>query len=253
MESDLYLPVKGYLESLGFEVKGEIGGCDVLALRDGEPPLLVVCELKLSFSFELVLQAVDRARACDEVWLAARASRNGKGRESDARFRQLCRRLGFGALLVSAQGVDVLVSPCAPRPRADAKRRSRLLDEHRRRAGDPTARRRLAQPDHDRLPAGRPRLRRRAPRGLDAAPRRYAPRRPRARDPTQQRLRLVRAGRTWDLRVDGGGPRGAGALAAAGAPTAELTRPGERGPHVISRAEAPASRRRPPAGSHKRR
>ena len=77
-------------------MKGEIGRCDVLALREGEPPVLVVCELKQSFNLELVLQGVDRAAACDEVWLAARVSARGKGRESDKRFRNLCRRLGFG-------------------------------------------------------------------------------------------------------------------------------------------------------------
>ncbi|SEQ91821.1 hypothetical protein SAMN05216548_10915 [Faunimonas pinastri] len=140
METSLYPPVKRFLEKLGFEVKGEIGGCDVLALRDGETPVVVVCELKLSFNMELVLQGVDRAAASDEVWLAARMSARGKGRESDARFRNLCRRLGFGLLGVTSTGqVEVLLSPAALMPRRDPKRRSRLVDEHRRRRGDPMA------------------------------------------------------------------------------------------------------------------
>jgi hypothetical protein len=95
--------------------------------------------MKLSFNLELVLQGVDRAPACDEVWLAAKASSRGKGRESDARFRNLCRRLGFGMLAVSPSGdVTILVTPAAPMPRRDPKRRSRLIDEHHRRKGDPT-------------------------------------------------------------------------------------------------------------------
>ena len=111
METELYLPVKAFLESLGFAVKGEIGGCDVLALREGEPPVAVICELKQSFNLELVLQGVDRAGACDEIWLAARLSLRGKGRESDARFRNLCRRLGFGLLGVSGSGqVQIIVA-----------------------------------------------------------------------------------------------------------------------------------------------
>ncbi|BDL37700.1 DUF2161 domain-containing phosphodiesterase [Methylorubrum extorquens] len=139
-ETALYAPVKGFLETLGFAVKGEIGGCDLLGVREGEPPVLVVCELKQSFNLELVLQAVDRAGACDEVWLAARLSVRGKGREADARFRNLCRRLGFGLLGVGADdGVHVLLGPGAPMPRRDPKRRSRLLNEHRRRQGDPVA------------------------------------------------------------------------------------------------------------------
>ncbi|MGX5828541.1 DUF2161 domain-containing phosphodiesterase [Mesorhizobium sp. 43Arga] len=139
-ETSLYAPVKRFLESLDFVVKGEIGGCDIVALRDGGPPVVVICELKLQFNLELVLQGVDRAIACDEVWLAARMSARGKGRESDPRFRNLCRRLGFGMLGVTANDkVEVLVSPAAPEPRRNARRRSRLVDEHQRRRGDPVA------------------------------------------------------------------------------------------------------------------
>jgi hypothetical protein len=134
----LYRPIKAFLEGLGFVVKGEIGGCDLLALRGDDPPVVVIGELKLSFNLELVLQGVDRAVACDEVWLAARLSTRERGRERDARFRNLCRRLGFGLLGVQSNGeVELLVSPSAPMPRKNPRRRSRLIEEHRRRRGDP--------------------------------------------------------------------------------------------------------------------
>jgi hypothetical protein len=137
LETALYLPVKKFLEKLGFTVKGEIGGCDLVALSGDEPPVVVIGELKLSFNLELILQAVDRASACDEVWLAAKFSQRGKGRESDARYRNLCRRLGFGMLAVTTSGaVEVIVSPTTV-PRRDPKRRSRLIAEHRKRQGDP--------------------------------------------------------------------------------------------------------------------
>jgi hypothetical protein len=138
LETALYLPVKRFLEKLGFTVKGEVGGCDLVALSGDAPPLVIVGELKLSFNLELVLQAVDRAGACDEVWLAAKMSVNGKGRESDARYRNLCRRLGFGMLGVTSRGdVEVLVKPPTANPRRDPKKRSRLVTEHQRRIGDP--------------------------------------------------------------------------------------------------------------------
>jgi hypothetical protein len=138
-ETSLYLPVKRHLERLGFEVKGEVCNCDLVALRDGEPPVVVVGELKLAFNLELVLQGVDRTAACDEIWLAVRMS-GRRGRERDPRVRKLCRFLGFGLLGVLAGGrVEVLVEPAPWRPRRDAKRRSRLVDEHRRRLGDPVA------------------------------------------------------------------------------------------------------------------
>jgi len=139
LETALYHPVKRFLESLGFAVKGEVGGCDLVGLSGDEPPIVVIGELKLSFNLELVLQAVDRAGACDEVWLAAKMSARGKGRESDARYRNLCRRLGFGMLAVTNTGeVEVIVKPPTTSPRRDTKKRSRLVTEHRRRQGDPT-------------------------------------------------------------------------------------------------------------------
>ncbi|MGW9331495.1 DUF2161 domain-containing phosphodiesterase [Bosea sp. NPDC055594] len=140
METSLYLPVKRFLEGLGYCVKGEVGNCDLVALHGEDPPVVVIGELKLSFNLELILQGVDRMSAGDEIWLAAQLSARGKGRESDPRYRNLCRRLGFGLLGVGKTGeVEVLVSPVAPTPRKDPRRRSRLVDEHRRRKGDPAA------------------------------------------------------------------------------------------------------------------
>jgi hypothetical protein len=138
LETSLYLPVKRFLETLGFVVKGEVAGCDLVALDGSDPPIVVVGELKLTFNLELVLQGVERAAASDEVWLAARMSIRGKGRESDARFRNLCRRLGFGMLGVTEAGdVHILVSPDAAAARKNARRRSRIVTEHQRRRGDP--------------------------------------------------------------------------------------------------------------------
>jgi hypothetical protein len=140
LETALYLPVKRFLEKLGFTVKGEVGGCDLVGLSGDDPPIVVIGELKLTFNLELMLQAVDRAGACDEVWLAARMSARGKGRESDTRYRNLCRRLGFGMLGVTGNGqVEVIVKPATTAPRRNPKKRSRLVAEHNRRRGDPTA------------------------------------------------------------------------------------------------------------------
>ncbi|EJJ29511.1 DUF2161 domain-containing phosphodiesterase [Rhizobium sp. CF142] len=138
METSLYLPVKGFLEKAGYVVKGEVGGCDLVGLSDDDPPVVVVCELKLSFNLELILQAVDRAAVSDEVWIAARVSAKGKGRETDKRYRDLCRRLGIGMLGISDAGdVSIIVGSVSPMPRTNPKRRSRLMREHQKRRGDP--------------------------------------------------------------------------------------------------------------------
>lgn len=138
METSLYLPVKAFLEEAGYVVKGEVGGCDIVGLNDDDPCVVVICELKLSFNLELILQAVDRAAVADEVWIASKISAKGKGREADKRYRDLCRRLGIGMLGISDGGcVSVIVGSVSPMPRTNPKRRSRLVREHQKRRGDP--------------------------------------------------------------------------------------------------------------------
>lgn len=137
METALYLPVKRFLEELGFTVKGEIGGCDLVGLSAGDPPIVVIGELKLAFNLELILQAVDRAPAGDEVWIAAKMSVRGKGRESDARYRTLpAARLrdAWGDRPRPGRGAGETADGG---PRREPKICSRLVAEHQRRQGDP--------------------------------------------------------------------------------------------------------------------
>lgn len=136
-ETALYPAVKRFLEVRGFEPKGEIGGCDVVGIKPGEQPVLVILEMKLGLSFELVLQGVDRMACADEVWLAVRATR--RGRDRDQRARKLCRLLGLGLLAVHPRGfVEVVAEPAPYRPRPDKRRRARLTAEHAARVGDPS-------------------------------------------------------------------------------------------------------------------
>jgi hypothetical protein len=141
-ETDLYPAVKAFLERQGYDVKGEVSGCDVVATRGEEPPLIV--ELKLAFTLGLVLQGVDRLSLTDRVYLAvARPSRRRHGRSSVDRrdVRNLCRRLGLGLMTVgpgrTAAAVHVVLDPLPYQPRRHTKRVTLLLGEHARRAGDP--------------------------------------------------------------------------------------------------------------------
>jgi hypothetical protein len=137
-EIALYPTVKGFLEAAGFEVKGEVCGCDIVAVRDEERSRLAIVEMKLGFSLDLLLQAVDRMSAADEVWLAVPATRRGHDR--DPRVRRLCRLLGLGMMAVdtASDRIEVLAEPGPYRLRSDQRRRSRLLSEHRHRQGDPS-------------------------------------------------------------------------------------------------------------------
>ena len=136
-ETALYAPVKRFLTKRGYTAKGEVCGCDVVAVRPGSPVSVAVVELKLGLTLELVLQGVDRLALADEVWLAFAAARRGRAR--DARAVRLCRLLGFGLLKVDAgRGrVEVLAEPAPYRPRKSQGRRARVVAEHHARDGDP--------------------------------------------------------------------------------------------------------------------
>lgn len=137
-ETDLYPPLKSYLEAQGYEVKAEVGDCDLLARRGVEPP--VVVELKLTFSLALVMQGVARQALFDHVYLAVPVSteRGWKLRYKD--IIRLCRRLGLGLLAVKTGDeaqVEAHLDPGPYAPRKRAKAAGRLLREFERRVGDP--------------------------------------------------------------------------------------------------------------------
>jgi hypothetical protein len=130
-ETELYAPVKALLEAQGYTVKGEIRGCDVVAVRGDEPP--VVVELKRTFGLGLVHQGIDRLAMTDAVYLAV-----GAWPARPAGTRRLCRRLGLGLIVVTHGRAEVVVDPAPYQPRKSRRRTAGLLGEHRRRIGDPT-------------------------------------------------------------------------------------------------------------------
>ncbi len=140
LEAALYSPVKHFLERQGYDVKGEVRGCDLVARRGDEPPVIV--ELKLRFNLPLVLQGVDRLALTDRVYLAVprpeRRARGGPLAPERPEIRKLCRRLGLGLMLVglTRKTVEILEEPVPYRPRQAKSRALRLLDEFSRRVGD---------------------------------------------------------------------------------------------------------------------
>ncbi|MDN5785824.1 DUF2161 domain-containing phosphodiesterase [Pseudorhodobacter sp.] len=134
-EADLYPPLKSYLESQGYEVKSEIGDCDIMARRRDEPPIVV--EMKLTFSLALVMQGVVRQGMFDSVYLAVPANKGWKLRYRD--IIALCRRLSLGLLAVGQNGVEAHLDPGPYAPRLKTKPAARLLREFERRVGDPNS------------------------------------------------------------------------------------------------------------------
>ena len=133
-ETDLYAPIKAYLQRQGYDVKGEIGAADVVAIKDGNDPVIV--ELKLGFSLTLLHQAVARLVVSDQVYVAVPRPKNFKALKANI---GICRRLGLGVLTVRERDllVEVHADPGPYAPRKSKPRKARLLKEFARRRGDP--------------------------------------------------------------------------------------------------------------------
>lgn len=137
-ESDLFDPVKEYLESLGYDVKGEVKNCDITAIKDDE---VIVVELKKGFTLELVYQGLNRQAIADSVYLAVPLPKKGyfSARHNDN--LRLCKRLELGLIYVgfTTKGkaqVDVVLHPApASAIRKNKKKRLAVITEHRGRTG----------------------------------------------------------------------------------------------------------------------
>ena len=136
-ETELYPPIKSFLEGQGYEVKAEVGPADVMACRDGDDPVIV--ELKTGFSLAHVHQGVARQSVSDAVYLAV-PRKTGRPFQSQLKsMKTLCRRLGLGLITVRLKDdlVEVHCDPGPYRPRENKRRKGHLLREFARRTGDP--------------------------------------------------------------------------------------------------------------------
>lgn len=111
-EVDLYKPIQKFFVREDYEVYGEVNDCDIAAVKDDE---LVIVELKLTLSVDLLSQAVNRQRLTDQVYIAIPRP---KGRLNSRQWRDKChlvKRLELGLILVAFQGnratAEVLFHP----------------------------------------------------------------------------------------------------------------------------------------------
>jgi hypothetical protein len=136
-ESDLYPPVKTYLENQGYKVNAEVKDCDLTATRDNE---LVVVELKTRFNATLLIQAADRQRAADAVYVALPFPDSAGGKRHWNGMCHLLKRLEIGLLLVrflkSGPRVEIAFHPEPYKPRKQHKRRRAIIREICNRSGD---------------------------------------------------------------------------------------------------------------------
>ncbi|MGW9127132.1 DUF2161 family putative PD-(D/E)XK-type phosphodiesterase [Paenibacillus chitinolyticus] len=145
-ETELYGPVKAYWEKLGYDVRGEVRHCDLVAVLEGEPP--VVVELKRSLTVPLLLQGLRRQDVTHRVYIAIELPAKGRvpHRMTWADIRKLCGRLGLGLITVQfyktrKPAVEVVCEPpgsgdAAPARKTRKRAAERVLGEFRERSAD---------------------------------------------------------------------------------------------------------------------
>jgi hypothetical protein len=141
LETDLYQPLHDYLVNLGYLVQAEVNHCDIVATKAAE---VVIIEMKSSFNATLLIQATQRQRLSDSVYLAIPRPKTGRFSRHWKDLCHLVRRLELGLLLVDLRAVPAKVEVILhPEPfNREKSRRSgkpktvRLLTEIRERHGN---------------------------------------------------------------------------------------------------------------------
>lgn len=100
-EVDLYEPVQQYFHQLGYDVQAEVNDCDVVAMKDEQ---IIVIELKLNLNITLLMQAVNRQKLTEHVYVAIKRPKMSLRRKRWRDLVHLTRRLELGLMLVTFEG-----------------------------------------------------------------------------------------------------------------------------------------------------
>ena len=128
-ESDLFPYLKEYLETAGYTVRAEVNDCDIAATLGDE---IIIIELKLRLNLELIIQATDRQRIIDSVYVAVPKP---SGRAQKKRLKgvlHILRRLEVGLIFIemdSKESVKIIFHPKQFQRRKQSRRKRALLKE----------------------------------------------------------------------------------------------------------------------------
>lgn len=136
-ESDLYQPISEYLSNQGYTVRAEVNHCDITAVK-GEN--LVVIELKRGFNATLLMQAADRQKITDSVYVALPYPQQGIRSKKWQKIKHLLRRLELGLILISFHtnhfDVEIVFHPIPFDRKKKKNKRIAILQEMKGRSGD---------------------------------------------------------------------------------------------------------------------
>lgn len=129
-ETDLYAPIRTFLEAEGYQVQAEVKHCDIAAEKDGQ---LVIVELKKAFTLKLVYQAIERQSLTEQVFVAIPRPKKGQREKAWKDMLRLLKRLELGLLTVALdsplQTVDVVLEPADSPVRKNRRKREGLQAE----------------------------------------------------------------------------------------------------------------------------
>ncbi|MFO1526979.1 MAG: DUF2161 family putative PD-(D/E)XK-type phosphodiesterase [Turneriella sp.] len=125
-EAELYPPVEKYFAAQGYVVKGEVMGCDLVAVRGNE---VVVAELKLTFNIKLLYQAVRRLSLTPQVYAVILKPKGRQKMSYWQMMKSLCRRLNIGMLIVDKGEVLSFIEPAPFAGKVNARQKAKVLKE----------------------------------------------------------------------------------------------------------------------------
>ena len=129
-ETDLYEPIRAFLEEEGYQVQAEVKNCDIAAMKDGQ---MVIVELKKSFNLKLVYQGLERQSLTEQVVVAIPRPKKGAREKSWKDMLKLLKRLELGLLTVALDSplktVDVVLEPSDSLAWKNRKKREKVQAE----------------------------------------------------------------------------------------------------------------------------
>ena len=129
-ETDLFPPLKVYLEQQGYSVHSEVKNCDIAAVKDDE---LIIIELKTKLSMKLLIQAAKRKEITESVYIAVPVEGKKMYPGGNPEVKLLLRQLEIGLILVRTMKkklrIEVLFHPFPYTRRKSGRKKRAILRE----------------------------------------------------------------------------------------------------------------------------
>ncbi|MGE5677065.1 MAG: DUF2161 family putative PD-(D/E)XK-type phosphodiesterase, partial [Pseudomonadota bacterium] len=140
-EEDMYKPIQEYLCKLGYNVRSEVSHCDIAAVKGDE---LLLVEMKKILNLEVILQATQRQRLTDQVYIAVPKPGRDMYSKRWKNLNYLLKRLQLGLIFVSlgddGEHAEVAFEPVPfdmSKSRSNSKKKKQgLIKEFEARYGD---------------------------------------------------------------------------------------------------------------------